>query len=95
LQALRGSTLRNTRIQFLAILIIFSVVYFGLCLPLFQQISKRKKGRKFVLRLGMAWNAKDPEQRWDVLMSFLSFMLALAIALYLLDLVIPFQGSNA
>ena len=75
-------------------LIIFSVVYFGICLPVFQRISKRKRGRKFIIRLGMAWNAKDAEQRWDVLMSFLSFMLALAISMFLFDLVIPFQEVN-
>jgi uncharacterized membrane protein YwzB len=42
----------------------------------------------------MAWNAKDAEQRWDVLMSFLSFALALAISMYLLDLVIPLKQVN-
>jgi len=92
--ALYGFAQRETKIDFIALLIIFSVVYFGVCLPIFQQISKRKRGRKFVIRLGMAWNAKDPEHRWDVLMSFLSFVLALAIAMYLFDLVIPFQENN-
>ena len=76
------------------IIIIFSAVYFGICLPVFQRISKRKRGRKFIIRLGVAWNAKDAEQRWDVLMSFLSFALALAISMFLFDLVIPFQGGN-
>jgi hypothetical protein len=56
-------------------------------------MSRRKKGRKFVIRLGTAWSHKDAEQRWDVLMSFLSFALALAISMYLLDLVMPFRAG--
>jgi len=89
-----GFTEGDKEIHFIAILIIFSVVYFGISLPVFQQISKRKRGRKFIIRLGTAWNAKDAEQRWDVLMSFLSFVLALAVSMYLFDLVIPFQEGN-
>ena len=85
---------RDVKIHFISLLIIFSIVYFGICLPVFQRISKRKRGRKFIIRLGMAWNAKDAEQRWDVLMSFFSFMLALAISMFLFDLVFPFQEVN-
>ena len=53
-------------------------------------ISKKHKGRKFIIRLGTAWKASDPEHRWDVAMSFLSFAIALAISLFLLDLLFPF-----
>jgi len=70
------------------------VVYFGLCLPLFQAISKKRQGRKFTIRLGTAWNAKDPEHRWDVFMSFLSFAAALAISMYILDLVAPWLQTQ-
>ena len=65
-----------------------------MCLPVFQRISKRMRNRRFNIRLGMAWDAGDAEQRWDVLMSFLSFMLALAISMFLFDLVIPLQEIN-
>jgi len=65
------------------------VVYFGLCLPVFQIISKRKRGKNFAIRLGGAWSYKDAEQRWDVLMSFLSFAVALGLSLYVLDFVFP------
>jgi len=60
---------------------------------LFQAISKRLKGRKFVIRLGTPWRFSDPNHRWDVVMSFLSFVMALAISLYLLDLVVPFDAG--
>ena len=63
---------RDTKIQFLLVLIVFAAVYFGICLPLFQLISKRGRGRKFIILLGMAWNLTDAEQRWEVMMSFLS-----------------------
>lgn len=91
---LHGIARRDLNIHFILLLIIFSVVYFAICLPVFQKISKRKRGRKFIIRLGGPWNARDAEQRWDVMMSFLSFMLALAISMYLLDLIIPFQQAN-
>ncbi len=77
---------------FLLFLVIFAVVYFGLFLPIFQTVSRRTRGRKFVVRLGGAWNAKDAEQRWDVLMSFLSFMAALALSMLVLDLAFPFKS---
>ncbi|NNE62620.1 MAG: hypothetical protein HKN34_00930, partial [Gammaproteobacteria bacterium] len=64
------------------------------CLPLFQAISKNLKGRKFIIRLGVAWKANNPAHRWDVIMSFLSFVMALAISLYLLDLIVPFDAAT-
>lgn len=84
---------RSGGIHLLLLLAIFAVVYFGLCLPIFQIISRRRHGRSFVIRLGGAWNIRDAEQRWDVLMSFLSFGVALGLSLYFLDLVLPF-GSR-
>jgi hypothetical protein len=74
----------------LILIAIFTLVYFAICLPLFQAISKKRKGRKFIIRLGTAWKASDPEHRWDVAMSFLSFAMALAISLYLFDAIFPF-----
>ena len=47
-----------------------------------------------MIRLGTPWKAGDPEHRWDVFMSFLSFVAALAISLYLFDLVIPLDSSR-
>lgn len=58
---------------------------------MFQAISKKRKGRDFMIRPGTAWKVGDPEHGWDVAMSFLSFVLALAISLFLFDLVIPFD----
>lgn len=69
-------------------LLIFSVFYFGFSLPLFQFISRKRRGRKFVIRLGTPWKVSDSDQRWDVLMSVLSFILALAISLYFIEFVI-------
>jgi len=76
-------------IEFLFFLAVFAVIYAGFCLPVFQWLSKRRRGRKFHIRLGMAWDAGDPEQRWDVLLSFLSFIAALAMSLALMDLAFP------
>jgi hypothetical protein len=59
-------------------------------LPAFQAISKKLRGRKFVIRMGTPWQFSDPEQRWDVMMSFLAFMLALTIAMLVFDQLIPF-----
>ena len=72
----------------------FALVYFGICLPLFQAISKKLKARKFVIRLGTPWQFSNPDHRWDVAMSFLSFVLALAISFYLFDLFIPFDAGG-
>ena len=77
--------------HFLALLVIFGIVYFAMVLPLFQRVSRRVKGRKFVIRLGTPWNFKDPEHRWDVLMSFISFIGTLAISLFVLDFLSPLQ----
>jgi hypothetical protein len=81
-------------IHFLYLLVIFAVVYFGLCLPLFQAVSRRIRGRKFVIRLGTPWQFGDKEQRWDVLMSALSFALALGLALFILDAVFPLASVS-
>ena len=69
------------------------MIYFGLSLPLFQRFSLRRRGRRFVIRLGTPWDFRDPEHRWDVAMSFLSFMAALALALFLLDHFFPLQAA--
>jgi hypothetical protein len=82
---------RRAKIQFLLLIAIFALSYFGVCLPIFQAISKKRKGRKFIIRLGTPWKLSDPDHRWDVAMSFLSFVMALAISLYLFDLVVPFD----
>ena len=79
--------------HFLLFVAIFALTYFGVCLPLFQAISKKQKGRKFIIRLGTPWKVSDPDHRWDVVMSFISFMIALAISLYLLDLVFPLDAG--
>lgn len=75
--------------QFLLLLVIFGIAYFGACLPLFQWFSRRLRQRKFVVRLGTPWRFSDPEQRWDVLLSFISFVLALGVSLFLLDYLFP------
>lgn len=76
-------------IHFLLLLAIFAVVYFAVSQPVFQVVSKRVRGRKFILRLGTPWQAGNPEHRWDVFMSVLSFVMALAISGFLLDLFFP------
>ena len=81
-------------------LIIFALVYFPICLPLFQRLSVRMKGRRFTIRLGTPWKFQNPDHRWDVLMSVLSFMTALALAMWALDLLVqqgylpPFQAEK-
>ncbi len=72
-------------------LIIFALIYFPISLPLFQRLSVRVKGRRFVVRLGTPWKIRNPDHRWDVLMSVLSFMAALALAMWALDLLM--QGG--
>ncbi len=79
-------------IHFVSLLLIFAVVYFGVSLPLFQRFSMWRKTRRFVIRLGTRWNARDPNHRWDVVMSFLSFFVALAISMILLDQLMPLQA---
>lgn len=71
--------------EFIVVLIIFAVVYFGICLPAFQWFSQRSRGRRFVVRLGTPWSAANAEHRWDVLLSFVSFAVALAIAMFIWD----------
>jgi hypothetical protein len=78
----------------LLLIVIFALVYFAVCLPLFQAISKKRKGRKFVVRLGTAWKLSDPEHRWDVAMSFLSFVMALAISIFVFDYIVPFDPGG-
>ena len=77
--------------HYAAVFIIFAVVYFGMCLPLVQRLSMRVKGRRFVVRLGTPWKIQNPDHRWDVLMSVLSFMAALALSMWALDLLM--QGG--
>ncbi len=72
-------------IHFAAVLAIFGVVYFGLCLPAFQRYSAVKRGRRFTVRLGGAWQWSNPQHRWDVLMSFLSFAVALGLSMLIWD----------
>jgi len=75
--------------HFLLLLAIFGAAYFGVVLPAFQWFSRRVRRRKFVVRLGTPWRFSDPEQRWDVLLSFLSFVIALGISLLVLDYLFP------
>lgn len=82
---------RPKAIHFILLLLIFALVYFGVSLPLFQRFSLWRKARRFTVRLGSPWNARDPNHRWDVAMSFLSFVVALAISMILLDQLVPFQ----
>ena len=72
-------------------LLIFGVAYFGAILPAFQLLSQRIRGRKFVVRLGTAWRFSDVEQRWDVLLSFVSFMVTLGVSMFVLDFLFPFS----
>ncbi len=82
-------------IEFISLLIIFAVVYFGVSLPLFQRFSMWRKARRFVIRLGTPWSAQNPDQRWDVVMSFISFVVALAISIFLLDQLSPFEDVQS
>jgi hypothetical protein len=89
---------RRREMQFLLLLLVFAVIYFGLTLPVFQLVSRRARGRKFVIRLGTPWRISDAEHRWDVLLSFVSFALALGVALFLCDFFFPlgeFGGRTA
>ena len=75
-------------------LLIFAVAYFLVTLPMSQYLSKRYRGRKFVIRLGTPWRFSDPEQRWDVFLSLVSFMTALAVAMFILDSIYPFANAG-
>jgi len=85
---------RGRDIHFFVLLIIFAVIYFGICLPVFQIISKWQRGRKFIIRLGGPWSLRNVDHRWDVLMSFISFAVALGLSLYCLDLLYPLELST-
>jgi hypothetical protein len=81
-------------VHFLILLAIFGVAYFAVFLPLFQLISRRIRGRKFVIRLGTPWTFSDPEHRWDVLLSFVSFMVTLAVSVFILDWYFPLPEAG-
>ena len=53
------------------------------------------RGRKFSIRLGTPWDFRDPEHRWDVVLSFVSFMFALAIAGFVFDYLFPHVAGSA
>ena len=80
--------------HFLVLVAIFCAAYFLVFLPLFQSLSRRIRGRKFVIRLGTPWRFSDPEHRWDVLMSFVSFMVTLAVAMFVLDWFFPLADAS-
>ena len=80
-----GVVPRCADIDFLALLAIFGIVYFGITLPIFHGISQKLRGRRFVIRLGAPWSVKDAEHRWDVLLSFVSFIITLGVSLYIFD----------
>ena len=92
--ALCGFTARGPEIHFLALLVIFGIVYFGIILPGFQLISRRIRGRKFVIRLGTPWKFSDSEHRWDVLLSFVSFVVTLGVSLFILDYYFPLKVAG-
>jgi len=75
-------------------LLIFAAVYFGVVLPLFQLLSQRTRGRRFVIRLGTPWKFTDLEHRWDVLLSFFSFIVALGVSMFILDYFYPLAGAG-
>ena len=79
----------TTELHFLVLLVLFAGVYFGLVLPVFHRISLHFRARKFVIRLGTPWSFSDREHRWDVLLSFLSFMIALAVSFIVLEFFFP------
>ena len=73
---------------------IFGVAYFGVAIPTFQFISQRIRGRRFVIRLGTPWKFSNVEHRWDVLLSFVSFIVTLGVSIYLLDLIFPLAEAG-
>ncbi len=86
---------RNSGIHFLATLVIFGITYFGIVLPVFQFASRRFRGRNFAIRLGTPWNYADPEHRWDVLLSFFSFVVALGVSLFIVDVFLPLADARS
>jgi hypothetical protein len=69
--------------------VIFGVAYFGVVLPVFQLISQRVRGRRFVIRLGTPWKFSNAEHRWDVFLSFVSFIVTLGVSIFVLDFFFP------
>lgn len=74
--------------HWLSVFVLFAACYFGFTQPLAQRISQWHRGRRFTIRLGTPWNARDPAQRWDVLYSVVSFMIALALSMLAFEQVI-------
>ena len=86
--------IEEVRDRFSSATVLFGVAYFGIVLPVFQQISRHVKGRRFVIRLGTPWRFSDAEHRWDVLLSFVSFVVALGLSLFVLDLFFPLKRGG-
>ena len=80
--------------HFLVLLAIFILAYFGMVLPLFQFISHQIRGRRFIIRLGAGWKISNPEHRWDVFLSFVSFLVTLGLSLFILDIVFPMKEAG-
>jgi len=80
-------------IRLLGAFLAFAIVYFGLCLPVFQAISCRMRGRKFTIRLGGPWDVRDADEWWDTLMSVLSFIFALFLLALVLHLFFRFEAG--
>jgi hypothetical protein len=76
-------------------LLIFGAIYFGAVLPTFQLFSAKFLGRRFIVRLGNPWQFSNVDHRWDVLLSVLSFMLALALTLMAFDFFFPLADVNS
>ncbi len=79
-------------VHFVTLLVLFGLAYFFVVLPLFQLVSVRVRGRKFVIRLGTPWQFSNPEHRWDVLLSFLSFAVTLGVSFFALEFFFPLAG---
>ena len=84
----------NSELLFVILLAIFAIIYFVIVLPVFQLLSLKILGRKFVIRLGTPWKFSNSDHRKDVLMSFISFMLALALSMFILDYFFPFSDVS-
>ena len=76
------------------LLVIFGMAYFGVVLPIFQFISQRIRGRKFVIRLATPWKFSNVEHRWDVLLSSVSFIVTLGVSIFLLDFLFPLAEAG-
>ncbi len=71
--------------HWLAVFSLFAACYFAITQPLLQALSRKMLGRPFTIRLGTPWDASDRAQRWDVLYSAVSFMLALVLSMLLFE----------